>query len=428
MERHPQLRSDPFPGDASALGWRVSVLLFGFALILLLITLLVTPLDRIDLSSMLLGIAFATFCVVLLLLAQSLLRLRRQEEVTANALDTAEASLLESEERFRQMADNIEEIFWMIDAGSRKIIYVNPAYEVISGRSRSVLRHDPLAYEDVLHPEDRVRVLTKLEEAVETGQFDERFRILTTEGRIRWLWGRGFPVRDAEGKIRRLVGTAVDITTQKQSEDEIIQSLGRAELACSEANAMRKATLALTQDLRMDSILDTFFQCLLGLIPFESGQILLMETENRLFVAREVSLSDKSKPLAKHPQTFNSADFPPIERVLRGAAGILLADTGQEPSCRFFDESRHPGSWLGVPLVTSRELLGLLCLSHSIPGCFTNEHLRLAGTLAIPAAAAIQNARLYECTRIYGSELEKQGADLRDAQNALRHFQSPHSS
>ena len=79
-----------------------------------------------------------------------------------SALDTTETSLLESEERFRQMADNIQEIFWMIDADTKKILYVNAAYETITGRARGALQQNPLSYEEVIHPEDRVRVLLKL--------------------------------------------------------------------------------------------------------------------------------------------------------------------------------------------------------------------------------------------------------------------------
>ena len=144
---------------------------------------------------MLLGIALATFCVVLFFFSRSLLVLREQQKQTASALDTTETSLLESEERFRQMADNIQEIFWMIDADTRKTLYVNPAYETITGRSREALKENPLSYEEIIHPDDRVQVLLKLDEATRTGDFDERFRIVLPSGDSRWVWVRGFPVR-----------------------------------------------------------------------------------------------------------------------------------------------------------------------------------------------------------------------------------------
>lgn len=67
----------------------------------------------------------------------------------------------ESEQRYRQMAGHIQEIFWMLDAESKKAIEVNEAYETITGRSRRSLMENPLSYEEVIHPEDRPHVLAK---------------------------------------------------------------------------------------------------------------------------------------------------------------------------------------------------------------------------------------------------------------------------
>jgi PAS domain S-box-containing protein len=424
MERVDRLRRESSRSHTYKFGWRISATLFCLALAILAVTLLATRLHSIDLSSMLLGIALATFCVVLFFLSKSLLQLREQQRETASALDTTEASLLESEERFRQMADNIQEIFWMIDAATKETLYVNQAYETITGRSSETLRQNPLSYEEVIHPEDRVQVLLKLDEATRTGDFDERFRIVWPNGESRWVWARGFPVRDGKGRIRRLVGTALDITTQKQAEEEVARNLSLAESAGSEADAMRKATLALTQDLRMDNVLDTLLQSLLELVPYESAQILLHESDARLFLAREAPRPDPTKQVTKYPLTLDAADLPLVQKVLLNQSGILLFDTEQEQEWRTIKGSGQLRSWLCVPLIASHQTVGLLSLGHSAPGSFTHEHLRLAKSLAIPAAAAIQNARLYECAKIYGTELEKQSADLQEAQNALRRFQS----
>lgn len=321
------------------------------------------------------------------------------------------------------MADNIQEIFWMIDAETRKTLYVNPAYETITGRSRAALKQDPLSYEQIIHPEDRVHVLHALEAATQTGDFDERFRIVSPMGEERWVWVRGFPVRDDKGNIRRLVGTALDITTQKQAEEEVARSLSLAESAWSEADAMRKATLALTQDLRMDSVLDTLLQSLLELVPYDSAQVMLLESGSRLFVAREAPRSDPAKQAVKYPLTLDVTEFPFLQRVVANQSGLVLSDTRQEQEWRPPRGSGPLRSWLCVPLVASHQTLGLLSLGHSAAGSFTHEHLRLTKSLAIPAAAAIQNARLYECAKIYGTELEKRTSDLDEAQKALQRFQ-----
>lgn len=424
MERVDRLRRESSSSRTSKFGRRISLTLFCLALAILVVTLLATRLHSIDLSSMLLGIALATFCVVLFFLSRSLLLLREQQQETASTLDTTEASLLESEERFRQMADNIQEIFWMIDAETRETLYVNPAYETITGRSRAALKEDPLSYEEIIHPDDRVHVLLTLEEATHTGDFDERFRIVSPSGEARWVWVRGFPVRDDKGRIRRLVGTALDITMQKQAEEEVAKNLSLAESAWSEADAMRKATLALTQDLRMDNVLDTLLQSLLELVPYQSAQILLVESDTRLFLAREAPRSDESNQAAKCLLTLDAADSPFIKRVLVSQNGVFLPDTKEEHEWHALKGSSQMRSWLGVPLIASHQTLGLLSLGHSVPDSFTREHLRLAKSLAIPAAAAIQNARLCECAKIYGAELEKRTSDLQEVQSALQRFQS----
>ena len=74
----------------------------------------------------------------------------------------AEAALRESEEQFQQMASNIQEIFWMLNAENMKVLYVSPAYEAITGRTCESLEENPKSYEEVIHPEDRIRVLSRL--------------------------------------------------------------------------------------------------------------------------------------------------------------------------------------------------------------------------------------------------------------------------
>jgi PAS domain S-box-containing protein len=188
----------------------------------------------------------------------------------------AQLSLLESEERFQQMARNIQEIFWMIDAKTKKALFVNPAYETITGRSCQSLLDDPISYEDLIHPEDRVHVLAKLDEATRTGNFNEKFRILCAQGTIRWVWVRGFPVRDADGKILRLVGTALEITAQKEAEEQVAANLALAKSAWAEAEALRKATLSLTQDLGMNFVMDALLKSLEDLVPYTCARVAVL--------------------------------------------------------------------------------------------------------------------------------------------------------
>jgi PAS domain S-box-containing protein len=418
MERVDRLPRELFGSHTLQVGRRTSSALFCFALLILTVTLLSGRLHTDDLSSLLLGAALVTFGVVVFLLSRSLLQLRDEQRQAAHFLDAKEASLLASEERFRQMADHIHEVFWMIDAQTRKTLYANAAYETITGRPLATLKVDPLSYEEVIHSEDRKRVLFKLEQAMRTGRFDERFRTVLPNGEPRWLWVRGFPIRDVRGNIQRLVVTGLDITAQKEAEEEVQRNLSLAESAWAESDALRKATLALTQDLRMDDVLDTLLESLRELVPFESANIFLLEADSHLFVAREFPHPERAAYL-RCPPGVKICDYPIISRVLEDHTSVIVYDANREREWRIFEAHPHLRSWICVPLVASQHILGLLSLGHSVAGELTSEHLRIAELLAIPAAAAIQNARLYERAEIYSEELQKRLADLRMAQNAL---------
>jgi len=331
----------------------------------------------------------------------------------------AETALRESDERFQQMADNILETFWMLDSQTKEVVYVNQAFEALTGRRCDSLRANPTSYQELFHPEDRVHVLTRLEEALGTGQFDEEFRIIRPDHAIRWVWVRGFPVRDALGSIHRLVGTAQDITARKSAEEQMATNLRLAESARAEADALRKTTLALTQDLSMDYVLDTLLESLLELVPCDSAQVLLAETDDRLFLARERRSRREGGHTRTPSMTWNATDHPPLMQVLATRNILLVQDTAEQDGWGQFKGHSHFHSWLCVPLIASQEFLGVLCLGDSKAYVFAQEHLRLAKSLAIPAAVAIQNARLYERAEIYGAELEKQLADLERTQQAL---------
>jgi PAS domain S-box-containing protein len=237
---------------------------------------------------------------------------------------------------------------------------------------------------------------------------------------VRWVSVRGFPVRDSDGGICRLVGTAQDITAQKKAEEQVAKNLALAETAWEESEALRKATLSLTQDLRMDFVLDALLQSLTDLVSCECARIWLLEGDTRLFVAREKLRHETPKKTPNYPLTLNAVDIPFLHRILGSQKSVLLSDTNEEPDWKAFKNHNHLRSWLCVPLIASHHTLGLLALGHTRPDSFNSEDLRRTQLLAIPAAVAIQNSRLYECASIYGSELEKRINDLREAKKALQ--------
>ncbi len=227
-------------------------------------------------------------------------------------------------------------------------------------------------------------------------------------------------MRDSAGAVLRLVGIAQDISARKSAEEQMARNLALAESAWAEADAFRKTTLALTQNLRMDCVLDTLLESLLKLIPCESARVLLVETDTHLFLQREIQHLEGNRRAHKCPDTIDARDSYFLMRVLATKSSVFIPDTSEEPGWPEFRGHAHMRSWLCVPLIASQQVLGVLSLGDMRAHTFTQEHLRLAKSLAIPAAVAIQNARLYERAEIYGTELEQRLSDLEQTEQALQ--------
>jgi len=132
----------------------------------------------------------------------------------------AEQSLRISESRFRQMADNISEVFFLQDLDRSHIYYVSPAYQQIWGRTCESLYADPSSWADSIHPDDRDNAFENFSERNEPG-FDREYRIIRPDGEIRWIHSRGFPILDDAGNPYRTAGIASDVTSRKQSAEEL---------------------------------------------------------------------------------------------------------------------------------------------------------------------------------------------------------------
>ncbi len=138
-------------------------------------------------------------------------------------METIEA-LRESEGRFRQLAENIDEGFWMTTPDRRQMLYISPVYAHIWGRSCESLHQSPEEWIEAVHPNDRARV----QEAFFTNELkntcDVEFRIIRPDGSVRWVRDRAFPVRDADGNLLRIVGITEDITEHKDLEAQVFRS------------------------------------------------------------------------------------------------------------------------------------------------------------------------------------------------------------
>lgn len=135
----------------------------------------------------------------------------------------AERRLRESELRFRQMAEHINEAFFVVDLGTGEILYASPTWAAIWGRPM-VDAYDRTVWDEAIHPDDRA-ALAASQAAVARGEPSTTvFRILRPDGSTRWVRGRAFPVRNESGAVYRLVGVSEDITQLRKTEERFVQA------------------------------------------------------------------------------------------------------------------------------------------------------------------------------------------------------------
>jgi len=138
--------------------------------------------------------------------------------------EQVEESLLESEERFRQLTENIHEVFWMTDPDKHKMLYISPAYAKVWGRKCESLYQSPSDWIEAIHADDRERVRKSATTKQITGEYDEQYRVIRPDGSIRWIRDRAFPVRSYSGEVYRIAGIAEDITDVMQAKLFLQQS------------------------------------------------------------------------------------------------------------------------------------------------------------------------------------------------------------
>ena len=138
---------------------------------------------------------------------------------------------LPHEDHFRQLAENIHEVFWMLDSKGERCLYVSPGYEEICGRTCESLYERLASWTEGIHPDDRAAMIRNIEQRRDGVFADLELRIVRPDGAVRWIRNRPFPIKDENGRISRIAGLMEDITERKLAEEERERLKGLAEAA-----------------------------------------------------------------------------------------------------------------------------------------------------------------------------------------------------
>ena len=153
------------------------------------------------------------------------------EHINITELKQIEQALVKSEEKFRQLAENIREVFWMMSPATDEILYISAAYEQVWGRTCESLYQNPMSWAEAIHPDDREGAMAVFARQIQGEALDSEYRIRTPDGREKWIRDRAFPIRDQAGQLIRVVGIAEEISERKRYEEKLIHAREGADTA-----------------------------------------------------------------------------------------------------------------------------------------------------------------------------------------------------
>jgi len=162
------------------------------------------------------------------------------------------------------------------------------------------------------------------------------------------------------------------------------------------AETLRAANMALTQTLDMDTVLETLLDYVGQLVPYDSANVQLLETDSRFAIRAIRGYERWTDPEKVRSVSFEIQADSIGQALITRQESILIPDTREHPDWRRQAGTEYVRNWIGVPLVAGGKVIGVYSLDKAKPDFFTQEHLQLAEALAGQAAVAIQNARLYE--------------------------------
>ncbi len=261
-----------------------------------------------------------------------------------------EAALRKSEAEFRQLAEYIRDVFWVADADMRQVHYVSPAYEEVWGRGRESVYLNSGAWFEAIHPEDRERILLALPKIAQ-GEYRDEYRVVRPDGSVRWVSDRAFPVRDADGRIVRVVGIATDITDRRRAEEEL--------------RLLQSITIAVGEAPDLNAALEVVLRKVCAATGWIYGEVWLpCEQDEKLqcgqvFYSREADL--KEFALSSHDFRFARGEGLP-GRVWASRRPVWIPDVTKDdnfPRAALAERANLRAS-MGIPVLAGEEVVAIL--------------------------------------------------------------------
>jgi PAS domain S-box-containing protein len=250
-------------------------------------------------------------------------------------------ALIDSNDMFRQFAENNQGIIVIREIASGKVLYVSPVYEEIWGKSCESLYQDPNSWVSSIHPDDRDRIIQIYIAQAHTGYFSEEYRVIRPNGLMRWVWGRCFPIKNSRGEIYRIAAIIEDISDRKNAEIALKaseQRLKASEFLLSSMFECSAVGMAITDSDGKFIRTNPYYQQMVGYSESELREMRF--TDNMLPEDVEENLRLRDQVL-----TGENASYQMEKRLLHKDGNIIWVRT---TSSKIVDDSNAQPLFIGV--------------------------------------------------------------------------------
>lgn len=332
-----------------------------------------------------------------------------------NSINTNELiqNAKKSQTRYKKLLESIPAISY-INANDEigRTEYVSPQVEQLLGYSQEEFHRERVLWKNILHPEDRERVLQESILAVQTGKpFQLEYRLLTKTNSIIWVHDYAILVRDDESAPMYWLGIWTDITARKQSEEEQAALIGIMTKRTIQLQTATEVSRAVTSILDIDILLPTVAELIRSHFDYYYVGIFLVD-ETREWAVLRAATGDMGARMIEQGHRLPVGASSMIGWCLMHRTARIALDVGVDAV-----QFRNPllpltRSEMALPLVTHGELIGGMTIQSVLPAAFSRVDITSLQSLADQVANAIQNARLFSERAALINELEGRNAEL----------------